>query len=202
MKKASDAANYQKYRWFFTSTGKIVIGGKSAAQNESLMKEILKSKHDYIVMHTTQPGSPFTVIIDVEGGGVNEKDIEEQAIFTACFSQEWKKGRKNNTAAVDIFNNKQVVKKHGMKLGTFGVLGKEIRRKVPMKLWLEIQEEKLRAVPNPEKKIISVEPGMKEKKELLVEIQKILKETYDKEFSKEEIMQALPAGGITINNHG
>ena len=67
---------YKKYRWFITSSGKPVIGGKSAEQNESLMKEIFKTKKNYITIHTKEPGSPFSVILaDIKN--ISEKDIEE-----------------------------------------------------------------------------------------------------------------------------
>ena len=31
--------DYKKYRWFFTSSDNLVIGGKSAEQNEEIMKD-------------------------------------------------------------------------------------------------------------------------------------------------------------------
>ena len=92
--------DYEKYRWFFTSSNKIVIGGKSAEQNEDIMRNI---ENEDVVMHTSSPGSPFCII-----SSPSEKDIEEVAIFTACFSHEWKKGKK--TSEVHIFKGEQVTK--------------------------------------------------------------------------------------------
>ena len=184
--------SYTKYRWFFTSSGKLIIGGKSAEQNELLVKEVLKSGVDYITMHTHNPGSPFTFLVDE---GLNELDLEEQAIFTACFSQEWKKRKKS--AVIDIFDSKQIAKSKGMKRGTFGVLGKINRRTVELKLGLEIQEGVLRAVPRPKEALLWIKPGLLEKDKASKEIQGILK---DKKvnFLMEEIDRALPAGGIEI----
>ncbi len=184
--------SYTKYRWFFTSGGKLVIGGKSAEQNELLVKEIIKSKMDYIVMHTHNPGSPFTFIVDE---GIDENDLEEQAIFTACFSQEWKKGKKS--AVIDIFDSKQIAKGKGMKRGTFGVLGKVNRRTVELKLGLEIQEGALRAVPRPKEALLWIKPGEIEKDKTSKEIQGILKGKKT-DIKIEEIDRALPAGGIEI----
>src|SRR3989344_6673467 len=96
---------YTKYRWFFTSSGKLVIGGKNSEQNEMLMSEIIKSGLNYIIMHTSTPGSPFTMIVDE---GLSDDDLHEQAVFTGCFSQEWKKGKKSTS--IDIFNSKQLTK--------------------------------------------------------------------------------------------
>ena len=33
---------YEKYRWFFTSSDKLVIGGKSSKQNEEIMKSLCR----------------------------------------------------------------------------------------------------------------------------------------------------------------
>ena len=78
--------DYEKYRWFLTSAGKLVIGGKSAEQNEEIMSRA--EKEDYI-MHTSEPGSPFCVISEP-----SKQELEEVAVFTACFSQQWKSGKK------------------------------------------------------------------------------------------------------------
>ena len=88
--------DYKKYRWFFTSSDNLVIGGKSAEQNEEIMKTHSESREKYVVMHTSSPGSPFTLIREP-----SKQDLIEMAIFTACFSQQWKKGSKE--AELDIF---------------------------------------------------------------------------------------------------
>jgi hypothetical protein len=188
----SDSSNYQKYRWFFTASGKLVIGGKNSEQNEKLVNEILKSGLNYIVMHTSNPGSPFTMIVDQ---GTTESDLHEQAIFTACFSQEWKKGKKS--CAIDIFDSKQITKNKGMKEGTFGVLGKVARRNVELKLGLELQEGVLRAVPKPREALLWVKPGSVEKGRAAKEISKVLKEK-NINIEMEELLRALPSGGISI----
>ena len=77
---------YKKYRWFFTSAGKLVIGGKSAEQNDELLLGIKNFEEELIVMHTAEPGSPFSVIMS-EIKKISKKDLEECAIFTGCFSR-------------------------------------------------------------------------------------------------------------------
>src|SRR3989344_3104025 len=105
--------NYKKYRWFFTSSNKLVIGGKSATQNDELLKELKKSNKDFIVMHTSEPGSPFSIIIsDIKK--VAKSDIEETAVFTGCFSRAWRIGKKKTT--IDIFKLSQVYKFPQMKI--------------------------------------------------------------------------------------
>ena len=39
--------NYQKFRWFYTSSGILVIGGKSAEQNEEIIKQ---AKDDDLIL--------------------------------------------------------------------------------------------------------------------------------------------------------
>ncbi|PIN88695.1 hypothetical protein COU61_03840 [Candidatus Pacearchaeota archaeon CG10_big_fil_rev_8_21_14_0_10_35_13] len=206
MNKKTEIPEYQKYRWFFTTNGKLVIGGKNAKQNELLVKEMIKTKKGYIVMHTEKPGSPFTFLYD-ENEGVSEEDLEEQAIFTASFSQEWKnlrrKENKEKKSEIGIFNSEQIIKKRGMKEGTFGIIGKVITRKVKTELWIEEQEGVIRAVPKKSKdnKIdIKITPGTMSKEEATKEIITLLKEKGINK-DKAEVMQGIPAGGMNIETN-
>lgn len=183
---------HSKYRWFFTSTGKIVIGGRSAEQNEQLLKKI---KDDFIVMHTSSPGSPFTIIFS-EKEKVTLSDLEQTAIFTASFSQQWKQNKKR--AQVDIFSTSQLFKTSSMKLGTWGIAGKSEKKFVELKLVLAIQESNLRAVPESSVKkskiLLKIKPGKTDKTKMLSKI----KDLIGNKFSDEEILSALPPGGISI----
>jgi len=184
-----DVKEYSKYRWFFTSSGKLVIGGKNSEQNEDLVTKMINSKEGYVVMHTKNPGSPFSFII-ANAEKVKEKDIDETAVFTACFSHEWKKGKKE--AVVDVFQSSQIYKKEKMKEGTFGVFGKVKSRKVELKLYLAMQKKKLRAVPFNEDSLIEIKMGKTPKEKAAEELAKKLN------VKKEEVMQALPAGGFLL----
>ena len=112
------AKNYEKYRWIFTSNKKLVIGGKSAEQNEKLIKEILKSKKNFLVMHTAKPGSPFAVIVE-KISKVKAKDLKEAAVFCASYSQDYRDNK--GDVLIHIFKTKDIYKRKGMKIGTFGV---------------------------------------------------------------------------------
>jgi len=188
--------NYEKYRWFFTSSKLLVIGGKNAEQNEEILKEIISAKEEIILMHTSDPGSPFCAILSNKEK-IKNKDIKEAAIFTACFSKAWKEGKKETT--IDIFNNKQLFKEEKMKAGTWGVLGKVKKIKVPLELILTIQNGKLRAVPritikDKKEAILKIVPGKIPKEEIAKKIYEVL----GNKFKNEEILSALPAGGIKI----
>ncbi|HRZ85161.1 MAG TPA: NFACT RNA binding domain-containing protein [Candidatus Paceibacterota bacterium] len=183
--------SYFKYRWFYTSSGKLVIGGKNALQNEEIVSNLIKSGKNYLVMHTKDPGSPFAVI---QSEIVSPNDIEEIAIFTGCFSRAWRENKKQ--VVVDIFQAIQLIKKKSMKVGTFGVSGNIQHKKVDLKLYLTKQKSVLRAVPfkPKEKNVICIFPG------------KIDKQTFAEQMSikleivRDEVLQALPAGGFKTCN--
>jgi len=111
-------SKYQKFRHFITSGGKLVIGGKSAEQNEELMKTCLDNEN--IVLHTEAPGSPFCIIKEKEEE-ISKQEIEESAVFCAKYSHVWKKAKVKKNVTVHYFLGKDIFKTKGMKLGTFGV---------------------------------------------------------------------------------
>ncbi len=176
--------DYQKFRWFFTSSGMLVIGGKSAEQNEEVIKI---AKDDDIVLHTEEPGSPFCVLVDeIEE---SEKDIYEAAVFCASLSQQWKK--KKAQIEVSVFRRGQMHKSKSMKKGTFGVKGVEQKIKVSPRLYLTFQEGKLRCVPF-ETDVALITPGDMKKEEAAEMISKKL------QIKKEEVLSALPSDKINV----
>jgi len=104
------------FRKFKTSSGKLVLGGKNAENNEELLKQV---KDKELVLHTEKPGSPFVNIKLEKGKRVTEKDIYESALFCAVYSQDWK--HNHNNVVVNIFKGENIFKERKMKLGTFGV---------------------------------------------------------------------------------
>lgn len=187
--------NYQKYKWFYTSSKKLVIGGKSAKQNDELLKTLKREKEDYIVMHTSLPGSPFSVILsDIKK--VTKSDLEQTAIFTGSFSRAWRSGKKR--ALVDIFKLSQLYKKADMKTGTWGVKSPIKTTEVSVSLVLAKQKEVLRAVPEGAVKkkdiILSIVPGKVNKEKMLPKFAVYL----DGVASQQELLSALPAGGVAI----
>jgi hypothetical protein len=185
--------NYRKYRWFITSSGKTVIGGKNAVQNEELLHLVKREKKDFIIMHTSSPGSPFSVIFD-DIKKISKKDLEEMATFTACFSQAWKSGRV--AARVDIFKTNQLSKSAKMKTGTWGVAGEVETVIVPLELYLTLQEKIVRAVPEnaAKQKLLRILPGKIDKADMIAKIQL----EAGQQFKQDELLSALPAGGIKI----
>jgi len=183
--------DFKKYRWFFTSSGKLVIGGKSSSQNEEIVKSA--DKND-IILHTSSPGSPFCIIKEP-----TKEDIEETAIFDACFSQEWKRGKKKSE--VHIFSKIKIIKNKEMKEGTFGIVGSPKKINVELKLALVIQEGKLRAVPLKtagKEGMLILAPGKIEKEAATEKILSLLKEKFNIVVSKDDVLSAIPSGGFDI----
>jgi len=190
--------DYQKYRWFVTSSGKLVIGGKSAEQNEALLKKLKSSEEDRIIMHTAQPGSPFSVILSPINS-VNSSDMIEGAIFTASFSRAWRQEKKKIN--VDIFYLSSLYKLSSMKTGTWGVKNILKKSSATLALVLTKQKGKLRAVPENSLKssapLLKISPGKTDKIHFISQIQALL----NNKFSKEEILAALPPGCLKINKN-
>jgi hypothetical protein len=184
---------YENYRWFFTSNNILVVGGKSDEQNEIVLKEFLKP--NYIVMHTSSPGSPFMVI---QSDNPQKKDILETAVFCACFSQQWKTGKKK--IDIDIFKGENIYKIPSMKTGTFGVKGNKKTIKVNPELFLVIQNGKLRAIPNASRLqvLAFIKQGNLSKEVAADKISKIIKDKYHFPISREEIMSAIPSSKLFV----
>ncbi|HZX45508.1 MAG TPA: NFACT RNA binding domain-containing protein [Candidatus Nanoarchaeia archaeon] len=77
---------YEKFRWFYTSEGLLVIGGRDATTNEIVVKK--HTDKDDLVFHTDMIGSPFFVIKNT--GSIGEASIKEAADATVTFSRAWK----------------------------------------------------------------------------------------------------------------
>lgn len=187
-----DHKQAQKYRWFYTQSGKLVYGGKSAEQNEELVGTLLSSKDERYILHTKLPGSPFA-IIDAPSEEVTEDELKEVAVWTASFSQGWKANR--GEMEVDVFKTSSVRKSTGMPAGTFGVKRRLHRFTAPLRLTLINQRGSLRAVPEaslkPNNRVIAIIiPGGEEKESFAATIAREIKK------KKEEVLQALPSGSF------
>ncbi len=102
-----------KFREFETSSGKEVLAGRSAENNEELVAQVGAKE---IVLHTAKPGSGF---VNIKGGRVGKKDIYEAGVFCARYSQDWRNNKTN--VGVHVFRGAEIFKRKGMKTGTFGV---------------------------------------------------------------------------------
>ena len=110
-----------KFRELKTKSGIKLLLGRDASSNEELV-ERFKGKENTI-LHTASPGSPFCIIENLKP---KRKEIKEGATACAKYSQDWRDNK--NNVKVHAFTGKEVYKRKGMKLGTFGVRKKKIIR--------------------------------------------------------------------------
>ena len=195
LREMREARDYMSYRWFFTSDGKLVVGGKSEEQNELVLR-YFKKPH-YTIMHTSKPGSPFMII---QSDDPSKKDLEECAVFCACFSKEWKNVRKGGKIDIDVFKGGDVFKSRDMKTGTFGVKNKK-KVKAKPELMIIIQKGKVKAVPKvkrDEESLAVITPGKMDKEEAAKKIAKKIRDKFLLPVSKEEVMRAIPSGNMGV----
>jgi predicted ribosome quality control (RQC) complex YloA/Tae2 family protein len=194
---------FEKFRWFLTSEGFLVIAGRDANTNEDIIKK--HTDKDDIVFHTDMAGSPF-VIIKKESCNkeITDKDLSECADFTLSFSRAWKKGFGN----ADIFYVKpdQVTKTANagehLGKGAFMIRGKTnyIQNKINLCIGIYEKGPKEyvgRAFAGPEesakiycKKYFKLIPGNQK----VSEIAKILKHELSSEVNLDEFIRVIPAG--------
>ncbi len=186
---------YEKFRWFFTSEGFLVVGGKNAKQNEILIKKYLEK--DDLVLHAEVHGSPFVII--KKGQKASMKSIEEAARFCGVFSSAWKIG----LHAVDVFYilPNQISKKapagEYIKIGSFMVYGKRNYVKnieLYMIIGVKNKEEVVfgfnKDILNKLSSYIIIRPGNMSKEMIARKIEELLN------IKKEDIIRFLPSTGF------
>lgn len=81
---------YERFRWFMSSDGFLVVAGRDADSNEEIVKKYMEKRD--IVFHTQVPGAPITVI-KTQGEEVPEQTLQETAQFVVSYSSVWKSGQ-------------------------------------------------------------------------------------------------------------
>lgn len=103
---------FEKFRWFVSSDGFLVVGGKDAVSNEVLIKKYTEPKD--VVLHADVVGAPF-VVVKTEGKKPSERTLSEAAEFAAAFSRGWREG----FASVDVYWVRPDQLSKGAPSGTF-----------------------------------------------------------------------------------
>jgi predicted ribosome quality control (RQC) complex YloA/Tae2 family protein len=81
---------YDRFRWFVSSDGFMVVGGRDVDTNEEVFKKYMEKRD--IVFHTQTPGAPLTVV-KTGGEEVPESTLQEVAQFAVSYSSLWKAGQ-------------------------------------------------------------------------------------------------------------
>jgi predicted ribosome quality control (RQC) complex YloA/Tae2 family protein len=76
---------FERFKWFFTSEGKLVIAGRDAHTNDGIVKKHLKEKDLYA--HTDIHGAPSTIIKD--GASATPEELRQACQFATAQSKGW-----------------------------------------------------------------------------------------------------------------
>ncbi|OUJ19218.1 Ribosome quality control (RQC) complex component, YloA/Tae2 family [Methanonatronarchaeum thermophilum] len=206
---------YDKYRWFKSSDGFLVIAGRNATQNEEIVKKHMDDND--LFFHTQMEGAP-AVVIKSMGKKIPETTKEEAAVFAASNSNAWKKYYSTDVYSVSPH---QVTKtpESGEYVGKGGFVirgEREYYRNTPLKHSVGIQiQEQTRVIGGPPSSIkthseykINLKPGDTDRMEAAEKIQKHFLQTCkpeDRDLIKKiakptEIDRHIPPGDVEIQN--
>jgi predicted ribosome quality control (RQC) complex YloA/Tae2 family protein len=83
---------FERYRWFISSEGNLVVGGRDAKSNDLIVKKYLKEGDRYA--HADIQGAPSIIIKSKDVSSkpipISEQTLSEACIFAASFSKAWK----------------------------------------------------------------------------------------------------------------
>ncbi len=191
---------FEKLRWFLSSDGLLVIGGRDATTNEMVVKHHLESNDVYL--HSDIHGAP-SVVIKSGGADIPENTIEEAAYLAASFSSAWPKG----FGSQDVYwvHPDQVSKtpQSGEFLvkGAFIIRGtRNYVRGIPLLIAVGVVDyegERIMAGPinalsKYTDKYAVIKPGYTKKEEISREILKKIDK--ERNFTLEDIIRVLPSG--------
>ena len=190
---------YEKFRWFISSDGFLVIGGRDATSNEVVIKK--HTDADDLVLHTDMAGSPFFVV-KAEGKKIPEATIKEAADATCTFSRAWKLGLQSSE--VFYVSPEQVSKKtkagEYMGKGAFMVYGKSnyIENKINLAVGITkdraIMSGPLESIKKNCEKFVVLKQG----DEKVSNIAKKINYKLGSGLDLDEIIRALPAGRFKL----
>ncbi|MEM3455115.1 MAG: NFACT RNA binding domain-containing protein [Candidatus Micrarchaeia archaeon] len=197
-KKQEKKEWYTQYHWFFTTDGFLAIGGKSAGQNEEIVKKRLEEED--LFFHADIIGAPAVVL--KKGKNAPETSLKQTAQFAACYSSAWKTGY----GSIDVYyvTKDQVSKSppsgEYLQKGSFFISGrKNYFRGIQLKLLIGLNENgELLCLPEESgadkfKICFTLQPG-RYSKEIVAE--KIAKQL---NLKKDEILPLLPTGDTAFS---
>lgn len=200
---------YEKYKWFISSSGFLVIAGRNAEQNETVVKRYADPAD--ILFHADIQGAAF-VLIKSEGKEIDDITIKEAAEFSAANSKAW--SRTLGTVDVYCFKPDQATKPEGgLDKGSFVIQGqRQWFRDQELKLSIGVKIDRERdlakvlsgpvmAIRTNADYFVTLRPGFKESLELSREIKnKILQKCKPEEkfiidnVPLEEFQKQIPSG--------
>jgi predicted ribosome quality control (RQC) complex YloA/Tae2 family protein len=207
---------YEKFRWFISSEGFLIIGGRDAKSNENLAKYQM-SPND-VFLHASIHGAPYT-LVKVPDDAPGKITLEEAAQFAVTFSRAWLDGLSSGDAF--WVNPEQVsfTPPSGEYLPSGSVMlygTKNYIRNVPVELTVGVLLEEEHAIPisGPPRAIesqtdyfVRIEPGGIKKGQIVKEILNYIKSLVPEDqanligqIPQEDMMRVLPSGEGHIVN--
>lgn len=196
---------FEKYRWFYSSDGYLVIVGRDAQTNEMAVKKHMEPQDLYL--HADFDGAPSVVI--KEGQDAPESTLEEAAQAGLTFTKNWKAG----ITAGDVYHVEpdQVTKEpesgEYLTKGAFVIRGdRDYMHNVKVSCaigvyqiedtWVPMSGPETAVKENCEEHIV-IQPGHSKKSEIAKEINQRF-EDYDLDL--DYIIRSLPPGKSEIKN--
>ncbi len=197
---------FEKYRWFFSSDGFLIVGGKNAHQNEEIVKSQMKKEDIYF--HAEVFGAPHCIIKTKDEKTnkvreVPETTMKEAAQFAVTFSKAFESGQ----ASADAYSVKpeQVSKRapsgQSMGTGAFMIYGeRNLFRKTPVSFAIGYYPKEKTVMAGPfsgiKKNCVNVikliQGNMEKNQTAKLLVQKFEEKGFD--FSIDEILSLLPNG--------
>jgi predicted ribosome quality control (RQC) complex YloA/Tae2 family protein len=210
---------YERFRWFRTSDGFLVIGGRNADQNEELVTKYLDPSDRFF--HTQAHGGPVTILKGTDPGepardvDIPEPSKREAARFSVSYSSVWKDGRFEGDAYEVGPDQVSKTPESGeyIEKGSFVIRGdREYYRNVAVGVAVGIKcEPDTRVIGGPPTAIepvaetaVRIEPGQYAQNDIAKRLYRTLRERFsDTSFvrkiaSPDRIQEFCPPGGSRI----
>ncbi len=175
---------FERFRWFYTSSGKLVLIGRDQQTNNELVSKYLGE--DDLFFHVDMPGGAV-VVLKAEGEP-DEDSIEQAAIAAGVYSKAWREGL--SVADVYYVTGKQVSRHAPSGLyipkGSFYISGKRNYIRVKLVICVGFQEAegelRLTAAPPGAPMIgrICLSPGFVSKEETSKLLVKLLNKKFER----------------------
>ena len=200
LRKKREKEWYEKFHWFISSDGFLVLGGKDARSNQVLVRRYMEDKD--LFFHADIRGGSV-VIIKSGGKDIPERTKQEAAQFAATFSRAFSTGLGGITVYAAKPSQVRTAAKAGEYLpkGGFVIVGeREWFKSMPIRVAISYDKDNQRVVSGPESAIsrygeyVLVVPGDTDKGALAKKIKKRLDEMFGVDVDINDVVSMLPPG--------